>query len=843
MSTGGIEMTGRYKLDSFMGPVLITVAENAGEYKVAFDVAALSGTMKANNVKVEGNTLNVTTSISIRPDVCHMQMDFEQGKYLLSGVHAVLGELKQAVALPSDEKTESEIMIEELPRLRTGKQVKRTRTEVDAEIDRLLAQMTIEEKVGQMSQAIAELGGFIGAEVKHEFPLDERIRRGMVGTVNAAFTLTAIFSMQKKAVNESRLGIPLVFCMDVVHGKDTIFPIPLAWSCSFDPHLVEQVARVAAVEATASGLSYTTAPMVDIGRDPRWGRVMESAGEDPYLGSLMSVAQIRGYQGDDLGALDTIMACLKHYIGYGAAEGGREYNSVEISDTTLRNIYLPPFKAGIEAGAASLMNSFNIINGVPMAMNKPILNDLLRGELGFEGFIISDFGAIDECVNHGTAANTAEAAKGALEASLDVEMATSAYMDNLPKLVAEGTVDEKLVDAAVRRILRYKYECGIMDDPFRYIDPERLDSVSFCNEHLALSRQLARESIVLLKNNGLLPLKKKSRIAIVGPKADTTDMLGAWQATRRRTDTISLRQGMEAAGFDVTCVQGCGIIGEIENGIHDAIEAVHTADVVLLALGEEENMSGEAASRQNITVPEVQMRLARAVKETGKPFVLVLTNGRPLILNWFEENADAILETWFLGSQAGYAIADVLSGDFNPCGKLTMTFPQHAGQIPIYYNHLNTGRPFIEGTNNKFLSKYIDGENTPLYPFGYGLSYTQFQFKGMALSAERMSAGECVSASVTVRNIGEQSGTEIVQLYLRDVAASIARPVKELKAFKRVTLDAGKEEVVHFTITESMLRFYNAQGENLSEPGTFQVMVGNSSDDKDLIYKEFRLTK
>ena len=833
-------MLGRFVKETKAGSVIFTITEKDGAYHLEIDITTFPIAIPASRAEVRGNSLVIESTFIVRPGyVAVMQMEWDGSGYNLSGEHILLGELS-GKAVPFTGKTKKDIMAEELPLKRTGKKVMRTRQEIAKETEAILEKMTLEEKVGQMFQSVGDFSAAIGADVKNTLSEDERIRRGMIGALNGMSPLHISYEKQKIAVEESRLGIPLLFCQDVIHGKHTIFPIPLAWACSFDPGLVEKAVRISAEEATAAGIMYTMGPMVDIARDPRWGRVSEGAGEDPYLGQVMSVAQVHGYQGDSLYDENTMMATLKHFIGYGAAEGGRDYNTCEISETTLRNVYLPPFREGIRAGAASIMNSFNVINGVPMAINKKILKDLLRDELGFEGIVISDFGSIDECLAHGAAEDIADAAAKALNASLDIEMATKAYQENLGALVESGRVSEAMIDEAVRRILRYKFESGLMDDPYKYFRPED-DEKAFNDDYLTVSRKLARESAVLLKNNGVLPLGKDKKIALVGPQGDSVDLLGPWQFSSRISETVTIKQGLENAGYSVTYAKGCEIQAPIESGIKDAKQAAANADVIILALGEDSAMSGEAASRLNITIPEPQMELAEAMKVLNKPLILLLTNGRPLLLNWFEDNTEAILESWFLGSQAGNALADIISGTYNPSGKLSITFPRHAGQIPLYYNYLNTGRPYKEGDTNKFLSKYLDGQNTPLYPFGYGLNYTKFTLSDMTLSQDRMDKDGQITAGIKIQNTGNCQGTEVVQLYLRDAAASITRPVKELKGFRRVELKPGESSVVTFEITEPMLRFFNVDGMEVSEPGRFDVMIGTSSRDEDEQMQSFVL--
>lgn len=707
-------------------------------------------------------------------------------------------------------------MLEELAKKRTGIVIDRSEEELKASVEELLGKMTLAEKIGQMTQSAGVDTGAIGGDLSRKMTIEEQIENGRIGSIISFFSPEKVFEYQRIATEKSRLAIPLMFCQDVIHGAQTVFPIPLAWSCSFHPELVKEAARVAAREATPEGIMYAFAPMLDIARDPRWGRVAEGNGEDPYLCARMCEAQVNGYQGASLLDNDSMMACLKHFVGYSAAEAGRDYNTCEITETTLRNVYLEPFRAGIRAGAASVMNSFNTMNGVPVAVNQYILKDVLRDELGFEGILISDYAAIEECINHGAAEDGFDAAVKAVDATMDIEMATELYNTYLEKAVAEGRIKEEQINQAVRKILTFKYKTGLMDDPYKFLQPENFYKI-FCEEHKETSRKLARESVVLLKNDGVLPLDKKKKVAVIGPKGSSTDLLGPWQFSRFSDETVTLEQGLREKGIELIMEQGCELQNAIDGGIEKAINTAKQADVVILALGEDMTMSGEAASRQSITVPDCQMELAYAIKELGKETILVLTNGRPLILEWFENNMNAIVETWFLGSQAGDAIADILVGDYNPSGKLSITFPRNQGQIPIYYNHFNTGRPFTEGMQNKFLSMYLDGPNAPLYPFGYGLSYTTFQISDLTLVAETLTENSEILVSVNVQNVGERTGSEVIQLYIRDVAASIARPVKELKGFEKVTLEPGSSRTVEFVITEPMLQFYDFHNHKVSE--------------------------
>ncbi|MEH7545829.1 beta-glucosidase BglX, partial [Neobacillus vireti] len=569
-------------------------------------------------------------------------------------------------------------------------------------------------------------------------------------------------------------------------------------------------------------------------RDARWGRVVEGAGEDPYLGSLIAKAQVEGFQGDSLFSEETIIACLKHFIAYGAAEGGRDYNTVDISQGTLRNVYLPPFKAGLEAGAGSVMNAFNIYQGIPVAGNKGLLKDLLREELGFEGILISDYGSVDEIAVHGAAKDSKEAAKMAVDATLDIEMVSTSYLQYLPELIEEGRILESQLDDAVKRILTYKFKIGIMDDPFRYIRPDKEMEYHFCKEHLQASRELAQKSIVLLKNNGVLPLKKeKGKIAVIGPFANSKDLLGPWQFSRYSDKTVTLIEGLKSKFVNqsnLLFAEGCRVDSEMEGGIEEALQQAKQADVIILALGENSVMSGEAASRMDIELPEAQRKLAEEMIKLGKPTVLVLTNGRPLVLEWFDKNVDAIVETWFLGSEAGHAITDVLVGDYNPSGKLTMSFPIQTGQVPVYYNHFNTGRPLTKkNQHEKFISKYLDGPNEPLYPFGYGLSYTTFTYSEMKIDKNQLTKTEKINVSVTVTNTGSMPGEEVVQLYIQDLYGSVVRPVKELKGFKKVDLHPSESKEVIFTITEEDLKYYTADMRYQAEAGEFKVYIGSNS--------------
>jgi beta-glucosidase len=648
--------------------------------------------------------------------------------------------------------------------------------------------------------------------------------------------------LQEIAVKETRLGIPLIFGYDVIHGYKTIFPIPLGESASWDLKAIELSARIAAEEASAEGLHWTFAPMCDIARDPRWGRVAEGAGEDVYLGSKIAEARVRGFQGDGLGKLNSVLACVKHFAAYGAAQSGRDYHTVDISDRVLREVYLPPYKAALDAGAATVMTSFNELDGIPASGSKYLMTDILRKEWGFTGFVVTDYTSIMEMIPHGIAEDTAAAAALALEAGVDMDMQSGFYNDKIPKLIQEGKIKESLVDQAVRRILRKKFELGLFEDPYRYCDPQREKQTIMKKEFLDAARDVARRSIVLLKNEKqVLPLSKDSkRIAVIGPLADAKkEMIGSWSAAGDGSKAVSILEGIRAKmpNTEVLYAKGCNINDDSTRGFAEAIRTAKQSDVVILSVGESASMSGEAASRASLDLPGVQKQLVQEVLKTGKPVVVVLTNGRPLAITWLDESAPAILETWFLGTQAGHAIADVLFGDYNPSGKLPMTFPRSVGQIPIFYSMKNTGRPM--DPNNKYTSKYLDESNEPLYPFGFGLSYTTFAYGEVKLSATSISDKDDITVACKVKNTGRVEGEEVVQLYLRDVVGSVTRPVKELKDFKKITLAPGEEQEVTFTLQQSDLSFYKKDMSFGTEPGKFIVSIGTNS--RDLHDAEFLL--
>jgi beta-glucosidase len=720
--------------------------------------------------------------------------------------------------------------------------------EIEARLDELLAKMTLAEKVGQLNQYSSTF------DVTGPAPSDaagkarwEQIRGGLVGSMLNVTGAEATRGAQQAAVENSRLGIPMIFGYDVIHGYKTIFPIPLGEAASFDLEAIEASARVAATEAAAAGLHWTFAPMVDIARDARWGRIMEGAGEDPWLGARVAAARVRGFQGGDLAAVDTIAACAKHYAAYGFAEAGRDYNTVDISEQTLRNVVLPPFHAAVDAGVATLMNAFNEIGGVPATSSVQLQRTILKGEWGFDGFVVSDWGSIGELIQHGVAADGRDAARLAIHAGSDMDMESRSYVENLAALVEDGAVAESLVDDAVRRVLRVKFRLGLFDDPYRYSDSEREQMVTLSDEHLALARDVARKSIVLLKNDGrLLPLSKTGgSIAVIGAlAADKDTPLGSWRGRGETDSAVSLLEGIRAAvgpEVEVRYAEGAPLtkgersfIREVQlneddaSGFEEALAAARDADVVVVAAGEMAYQSGEGRSQVDVGLKGVQDELLQAVREVNDEVVVVLMNGRPLVLGWMAENVPSIVEAWHLGSQAGHAIADVLFGDVNPSGKLPVSFPRHVGQEPLYYNHKNTGRP-VGPPGMVFWSHYTDESNLALYPFGHGLSYTSFKYDGLRLSADEIDRDGELRVTVTLTNTGDRAGTEVVQLYVRDLVGSVTRPVQELKGFQRVELEPGEAREVTFTLTAGDLAFYTASGSWEAEPGKFTVFVGRSS--------------
>jgi beta-glucosidase len=697
--------------------------------------------------------------------------------------------------------------------------------------------MTLEEKVGQLNQYNDDWTATGPLTPKSD--MAGQIRSGRVGSMLNSVGTERTRAWQDIAM-QSRLKIPLLFGQDVVHGYKSTFPIPLAESCSWDMAAIELAARTAATEASACGVHWTFAPMVDITRDPRWGRVMEGAGEDTYLGSKIASARVKGFQGDTPGALNSLMACSKHYAAYGAAIGGRDYNSVDMSDRLLWEVYLPPFKATVDAGVGTFMTSFNDINGVPSTGNPYLLRDILKDKWGFKGFVVSDWGSVGEMINHGNVKNGYEAALSAITAGCDMDMESRDYLDYLPQLVKEGKVPVAMVDDAVRRILKKKFELGLFDDPYRFCNPEREKKELSNPDHAAIARDMARKSIVLLKNeNQLLPLSKDIKtIAFIGPLVKAVKQnKGFWDVEVPGVDSnfiVTQWEGLEnkvGKNTKLLYAKGCEIDGYSTDGFAEAVETAKKADVVILSIGERRDMSGEAKSRSNISIPGVQEDLLKALLATGKPVVVLINAGRPLVFDYTADNAPAILYTWWLGCEAGNAIADVLFGDYNPSAKLTMTFPLSVGQIPVYYSHFNTGRPAQNDQDRNYRSAYIDLSIYPKYEFGYGLSYTSFKYSDLKLDSKQMKADEKIEVSVTITNTGKYDGEEIVQLYLRDLVGSITRPVEELKDFQKIFLKAGESKTIKFIIDKEKLSFYNQKLEWVAEPGEFDLMIGASSRD------------
>ena len=708
---------------------------------------------------------------------------------------------------------------------------------IDQKVEALLRQMTLEEKIGQLNQYTGDNAATGPITINPNKQAE--IKQGLIGSMLNILGTKYTRQYQELAM-QSRLKIPLLFGQDVIHGYKTTFPIPLAEAASWDLEAMELTARIAATEAAAAGIHWTFAPMVDISRDPRWGRVMEGAGEDTYLGSKIAYARVKGFQGN-LGDVTSVMACVKHFAAYGAAVGGRDYNSVDMSNRMLWETYLPPFKAALDAGAATFMNSFNDLNGIPATGNAYLQRDILKEKWNFKGFVVSDWGSIGEMVNHGYAKDNKEAALAAITAGSDMDMESNAYRYHLAQLVKEKKVPMALIDDAVKRILRKKFELGLFDDPFKFNNEEREQKALNNPEHRKVARAMAAKSIVLLKNEkGILPLSKSTKtIAFIGPLVkEYKQNMGFWSVELPELDytkeIVSQWDGLQnkvEKNTQLLYAKGCDIEGDNTEGFAEAIAVANQADVVILSIGERRDQSGEAKSRSNLRLPGVQEELVKAIQATGKPVVVLINAGRPLIFNWTADQVPAILYTWWLGSEAGNAIADVLFGDYNPSGKLPISFPREEGQIPIYYNHFNTGRPAPNETATNYVSAYIDLKNSPKFPFGYGLSYTTFNYSDLQLSKKVMKKNETITVSFTLTNSGKFDGEEVVQLYLKDQVGSVVRPVKELRDFQKVFLKARASQKITFTIDKEKLAFYNAKLEWTPEPGTFEVQLGSSSTD------------
>ncbi|QIL38532.1 beta-glucosidase BglX [Pedobacter sp. HDW13] len=735
----------------------------------------------------------------------------------------------------------------------TKKPVSAEEAKMNTFINNLMAKMTVEEKIGQLNLPSS---GDITTGQANSSDIGKKIRDGQVGGLFNIKGVEKIKAVQKVAVENSRMKIPLLFGMDVIHGYNTVFPIPLGMSATWNMDAVQKSARVAAIEASASGINWTFSPMVDISRDPRWGRISEGNGEDPYLGSQIAKAMVKGYQGK-LQANNEILACVKHYALYGAAEAGRDYNTTDMSKVKMYNEYLPPYKAAVDAGAASIMASFNEVDGIPATGSKWLMTEVLRNQWGFKGFVVTDYTGIPEMIAHGMGDLQTVSAL-ALNAGIDMDMVGEGFLGTLKKSLAEKKVSIDQINRACRLILQAKYKLGLFADPYKFCDAQRAEKEVFNPENRSIARQIAAESFVLLKNkNNVLPLKKSGTIGLIGPLADNTaNMYGTWSVAALFDKSVTVLQGLKNAlgnNAKILTARGSNFLADsalehryvnIHNPtykhdsrteadmIQEALEVAKKSDVIVATMGESSEFTGESSSVTDIQIPETQKNLLKALAKTGKPVILVLFTGRPLALKWEEENIPAILNVWFPGSEAGSAIADVLFGDVNPSGKLSATFPQNVGQVPLYYAHKNTGRPLAEGKwFEKFRSNYLDVSNDPLYPFGFGLSYTTFNYSDIKLSSNTLTKGKSINASVTLSNTGKYDGQEVVQLYIRDLVGSITRPVKELKGFQKVSLKAGESKTITFNLTENDLKFYNSDLKFVAEPGDFKVFIGTNSRD------------
>ena len=731
------------------------------------------------------------------------------------------------------------------------------KSEMDKFIDDLMGKMTVEEKIGQLNLPVA--GDIVTGQAKSS-NVSERIRKGEVGGLFNLKGADKIRDVQRIAVEESRLGIPILFGMDVIHGYETIFPIPLGLSCSWDMDAVELSARIAAEEASADGICWTFSPMVDVSRDPRWGRVSEGSGEDTYLGCRIAEAMVRGYQGPDkatqLTEDDQILACVKHFALYGAPEAGRDYSTVDMSHLRMYNEYFPPYKAAVDAGAGSVMASFNEVDGVPATGNSWLMTEVLRNQWGFDGFVVTDYTGIYEMIDHGVG-DFETVSVQALKAGIDMDMVSEGFVGNVKNALDKGLVSMDYINTACRRILEAKYRLGLFEDPYKFCRAEEAANEVYCQEHRDIARKIASESFVLLKNEGVLPLKKQGTIGLIGPLADTrSNMPGTWSVAARFDVPKTIREGLTdavAGKAKVLYAKGSNLVSDYDlemrstmfgrelgrdnrtdaQLLNEALAVARKSDVIVAALGESSEMSGESSCRTDISIPDVQQKLLKALVATGKPVILVLFNGRPLTLNWEAENVPAILDVWFGGSETADALADVLFGDVNPSGKLTMSFPKNVGQVPLYYAAKNTGRPLLEGRwFEKFRSNYLDVDNAPLYPFGYGLSYTTFEYGPISISKTEVAQNESLTAQVTVTNTGKVAGKEVVQMYLQDVVGSTTRPVRELKGFDKISLEPGESKVVTFEITPELMSHYNSALEFVAEPGEFIVSVGPDSRTK-----------
>ncbi|MCF8347518.1 MAG: beta-glucosidase BglX [Bacteroidales bacterium] len=724
--------------------------------------------------------------------------------------------------------------------------VPQNKIEMDVFVDSLMNIMTLEEKIGQMN--LLSIGFDVTGPLMNE-GVEEKIKNGLVGGVFNSYTPDAIYKLQKMAVEHTRLHIPLIFGYDVIHGYKTTFPIPLALSCTWDMDLIERSARIAATESSADGVNWTFSPMVDIARDPRWGRVSEGSGEDSYLGSQIATAMVHGYQGNNLADTNTIMACVKHFALYGAGEAGRDYNTVDMSMLRMYNEYLPPYKAAVDAGVGSVMSAFNEINGVPATSNYWLMTELLRKDWGFDGFVVTDYTAVKELIKHGVGANLKEASALAINAGIDMDMVDEGFVTYGVQLVNEKKISEAAINQACRLILQAKYKLGLFSNPYLYVSHQRSQQAILTPENRAAAKEMAANSIVLLKNSGnLLPLKNTGKIALVGPLADNKrELIGSWSAAGDPALAVSVNEGLRnlAPELNIQVAKGCNLLTDLvllrqlsgdqaidirtdDQMIAEAVAVTKSSDLCIAVLGEPAGLSGEASSRTDLSLPGRQQELLKALVATGKPVILVLMSGRPLTLEWENDHVPAILEAWHGGLEAGNAVAEVLLGKHNPSGKLTMTFPRNVGQIPLFYNHKNTGRPEEPGCDPKYVSRYIDVENSPLYPFGYGLSYSSFEYSNLNTNKTNFVRGDSIKVFVTLTNKGPLDGYEVSQLYVQDLIATLTRPVQELKGFQKVFLRSGESKTLEFVLPLHDLGFYHANSEYYYEPGFFKIMVGGN---------------
>ena len=717
---------------------------------------------------------------------------------------------------------------------------KRSKEEILVLANNLLKKMTLDEKIGQLFQSAPPSADIQGLEWERDYDVIKLIEKGMVGSILSVSDPQYVYELQKKAVENSRLGIPLFFGVDIIHGCRTIFPINLAMACSFNPELIEESCKVIANESSKLGITMTYSPMVDLVRDPRWGRVMESNGEDPYLNNLLAKSYVRGFQQNNLEGYDTIAACGKHFAAYGAGEGGKEYNSVDMSERHLRQYYLPGYKGCMEENVAAFMTAFNIYDGIPSTANKFLLKDILREEWKYDGFVISDYTSTFEMIDHKYAKDPKDVAKKSILAGMDHEMVSMSYLEHLKKLVENKEVEEKLIDESVLRILTFKYKMGLFDNPYKNIDPN-WEKYMLTPENRTMAKKAALESVVLLKNNKVLPIEVNKNIALIGPLGDSKEVLGAWAGNGINEESVTLYEGLLNKNLNVEYAKGCNINDFDKSKFEEAINLAKRSDIILLAMGESQEMSGEAASRAFLNIPGVQQDLVMELKKLNKPIILITFSGRPLELTWYHDNVDGIIQGWFLGTETGNCLADILVGDYNPSGKLAMSFPYSVGQVPIYYNNYNTGRPSLTGKpGDTYRSGYIDIPNYPLYPFGYGLSYTTFRYGEIQVNKSKFIGNESIEIKISIENTGEYTGEETVQLYIGCEYFSVVRPLKELKRIKKIKLDSNEKTIITFTLTKKDLAYYNKDMELKAESSIYNIYIGGNSQEVKKIMIEYK---